>query len=72
MKKVSSMVLAAALALAGGLGAGFSTISAADPGCIGDCLSARYECRAQCSGTNGVCAAACDAEYQACKAACGG
>ncbi|MBN8742408.1 MAG: hypothetical protein BGP24_18935 [Lysobacterales bacterium 69-70] len=71
MKKFHSTVFALALALAGGLGAGFSTASVADPGCIGGCMSARYECKAMCPGLNGVCAAACDAGYQACKAACG-
>jgi len=71
MKKFHSTVFALALALAGGLGAGFSTASVADPGCIGGCMSARYECKAMCPGLNGVCAAACDAGDQACKAACG-
>jgi hypothetical protein len=71
MKKIPSMLFAALLAAVSGIGVGFSSTSSADPGCLGDCFAARYECFAQCGGTTGGCAAACSADHLACRAACG-
>jgi hypothetical protein len=74
--KIQSMMLAAALALSAGFGAGFSGNSyAVDPVCRGDCADDRQGCNFGClsSGPNyQSCVTACYNAYRACVAACQG
>lgn len=67
-----SILFASLLAATAGIGMGFSSTSAVDPGCAGDCFAARYECFAQCgAGSQQACRAACQAAYNSCRADCG-
>jgi len=68
--KINNLLFSCAMVAAMGLGIGYASQTRADPGCLADCLDARYECYAQC-GANNVCKASCDVQYQECRASCG-
>jgi hypothetical protein len=68
---MKSMMFAAVLACAAGLGIGLSGPVQADPGCRSDCYDIRYECHAGCEPWNSACKAACELNYQDCLASCG-